>query len=220
VHAAEGLDAEAAAEFERLDALGCLGPNTLLVHGIAFDPGQRSRLIAAGAALVWCPSSNMRLFGRTAQVRELIANNRVALGTDSRLSGARDLFDELRLAASLCEFDEPTLEGLATHVSAAILRLPDRGALRPGLRADLLVLPAAASLRDVTRSQVRLVMHGGAAIYGDADCVIRFATGADWARARVDGTPKMLDAKIAEGLTRAGACEPGLEIAHLTGRAA
>ncbi len=87
VHAAEGQDAEATAEFERLDALGCVGPNTVLVHGIALDQAQRARLAAAGGALVWCPSSNMRLFGKTAQVTDLVSKRRVALGTDSRLSG-------------------------------------------------------------------------------------------------------------------------------------
>ena len=47
IHAAEGLDDEAAAEFERLDALGCIGANTLIVHGVALDPAQRKRLVAA-----------------------------------------------------------------------------------------------------------------------------------------------------------------------------
>ena len=81
VHAAEGQDQEAANEFERLEALGCLKPNTLLVHGIALDQAQRARLEAAGSALIWCPSSNMRLFGKTAQVADLVSKRRVALGT-------------------------------------------------------------------------------------------------------------------------------------------
>src|SRR5262249_4814469 len=37
VHLAEGVDAAAAAELGRLHALGCLGPNTVLVHGVAID---------------------------------------------------------------------------------------------------------------------------------------------------------------------------------------
>jgi cytosine/adenosine deaminase-related metal-dependent hydrolase len=220
VHAAEGLNDEAANEFERLDALGCLKSNTLLVHGIALDQPQRTRLQRAEAGLIWCPSSNLRLFGRTAEVRELIAHRRVALGTDSRLSGARDLLDELRLAGELSGLDEESLEGLVTRVSAGLLRLPDRGSLRPGLRADLLVLPAGTALTRATRASVRMVMIDGIARYGDADCAPRAAPQGEWANVLVDGTQKMLDLRIAKRLAMARAAETGLEIAHAAGRAA
>lgn len=220
VHTAEGQDAEAAAEFERLDALGCLGANTVLVHGIALDQTQRRRLAAVGGALVWCPSSNMRLFGRTAQVTDLLSQGRVALGTDSRLSGARDLLDELRLAAKLGGLDEDTLEGLVTDVGARILRVADRGVLRPGLRADLLVLPAQTRLRDATRSNVRLVMIGGVARYGDAEYVMRASASADWTPVAADGVPKMLDESISKLLAHSSTSEPGFEMQRMTGRAA
>jgi cytosine/adenosine deaminase-related metal-dependent hydrolase len=223
IHAAEGQNDEAAAEFERLDALGCIGSNTLLVHGIMLDKAQRARLAAAGGALIWCPSSNIRLFGRTAEAADLISRQRVALGTDSRLSGARDLLDELRLAATLREMDEDTLEGLVTHVSAALLRLPDRGALRPGLRADLLVLPGGTRLGEATRSKVRLVMIEGVARYGDADYMRAFehaSKGTQYARVQVDGAPKMLDGDVYKLLAVASSDEPGLEMARVTGRAA
>src|SRR6185312_1292747 len=45
IHAAEGLNVAATAEFDRLDALGCLAPNTLIVHGIALDRARRTRLV-------------------------------------------------------------------------------------------------------------------------------------------------------------------------------
>jgi cytosine/adenosine deaminase-related metal-dependent hydrolase len=220
IHAAEGVDPDAAREFERLEALGCIGANTVLVHGIALDQTQRSRLTAAGGALIWCPSSNLHLFGKTAQIADLISNHRVALGTDSRLSGARDLLEECRLAANLGGIDDKTLEGLVTHVSATLLRLPDRGMLRPGLRADLVVLPADTSLRKATRSQVRLVMIDGAARYGDAECVRRASAGSGWVDVMVDGVPKLLDGKLSKLLASAAAREPGMEMARLTGRAA
>ncbi|HEX3912617.1 MAG TPA: amidohydrolase family protein [Steroidobacteraceae bacterium] len=220
VHAAEGRNEEAADEFERLDALGCLKPNSVLVHGIALDQRQRARLKACGSALIWCPSSNMRLFGRTAEVTDLVSAARVALGTDSRLSGARDLLDELQLAARLGGFDDGCLEGLVTHVSAALLRLADRGALRPGLRADLLVLPAETRLRDACRSKVRLVMIGGIARYGDAECVLRASTDTGWTRVLVDGAPKLLHADLSDLLASTSTREPGLELPRVTGRAA
>jgi len=220
IHAAEGLDDEAGNEFERLDALHCLGPNTLLVHGIALDRGQRRRLDRAGSGLIWCPSSNLRLFGRTAQVTELAARGRVALGTDSRLSGARDLLDELRLAGQLEFADDESLESLVTADSARLLRLADRGVLRAGARADILILPRHARLAATNRAQVRLVLIDGIVRYGDQDYARRVAPRSAWRVVRVDGRTKILDSHIAERLSHAQTSEVGLELSNATWRAA
>jgi cytosine/adenosine deaminase-related metal-dependent hydrolase len=220
VHAAEGLNEEAANEFERLDALGCVQANTLLVHGIALDRTQRLRLQHARAGLIWCPSSNVRLFGKTADVHDLVAGHRVALGTDSRLSGARDLLDELRLAGELSGLRDETLADLVTRASAALLRLPDRGALRPGLRADLMVLPAGANMAGASRSLVRLVMIGGVVRYGDLDCVSTAAPDGEWTKVIVDGRQKLLDFNIARRIAVSPAVEAGLEMPLAAGRAA
>jgi cytosine/adenosine deaminase-related metal-dependent hydrolase len=220
IHAAEGLDRDAAAEFERLDALDCLGPNTLLVHGIALDRSQRARLERAAAGLLWCPSSNLHLFGKTAQVSELAARGRVALGTDSRLSGGADLLDELRVAGQLNVVDEGGLESLVTRDSARLLRLSDRGELRAGARADILILPARARLTAARRADVRLVLRDGIVRYGDADCARRAAPRAKLAEVRVDGRPKVLDSRVADALSQARISEIGLEFPRATGRAA
>jgi cytosine/adenosine deaminase-related metal-dependent hydrolase len=220
IHAAEGLDDEAANEFERLDALGCVGPNTLLVHGIALDHAQRVRLDRAAAGLIWCPSSNLHLFGKTAEVAELAAQGRVALGTDSRLSGARDLLDELRIAGKLGVLDDSSLEALVTRDGARLLRLRDRGELRAGARADILILPARTRLTAASRADVRLVMIDGIVRYGDKDCAQRAAPRAQWSEIRVDGTAKILDRHIAQLLSQARISEVGLEPANLSWRAA
>jgi cytosine/adenosine deaminase-related metal-dependent hydrolase len=220
IHAAEGVDEEAAGEFDRLDALGCLGANTLIVHGIALDHAQRMRLEGAGAGLIWCPSSNSRLFGRTAQVSELVRRGRVALGTDSRFSGSRDLLCELRMASETNAFEPGTLESLVTREAAALLRLADRGALRTGARADLLVLPVGMALSEASRADVRLVVLGGRALYADPDYAHIVAPTAHWAAVHVDGKPKMLESGLVAALSAATVSEPGLDISELAWRAA
>jgi cytosine/adenosine deaminase-related metal-dependent hydrolase len=211
VHAAEGVNSQALAEFDRLDALGCLGPNTLLVHGIALDALQRERLANDCAGLIWCPASNLNLFGATAEVTALHKAGRVAIGTDSRLSGSRDLLDELQTAASVGGFDEEELLAMATSDSARLLRLHDRGELRPGACADLLILPADKPLAKARRADVRLVMINGCVRYADPDVAQRLGADAACAPVIVDGVPKMLDKILCTRWPQVIVREPGLE---------
>jgi cytosine/adenosine deaminase-related metal-dependent hydrolase len=220
IHAAEGVDEEAAGEFDRLDALGCVGANTLIVHGIALDRARRARLEEAGAGLIWCPSSNLRLFGSTAEVSELACRGRVALGTDSRLTGSRDLLCEIRAAREASALEAAVLESMVTRDAAMLLRLPDHGVLRVGARADLLVLPEGMPLSSATRADVRLVVLGGRALYADADYARIVAPANHWTAVRVDGRPKMLERGLVTALSAATVGEPGLEISDLAWRAA
>jgi cytosine/adenosine deaminase-related metal-dependent hydrolase len=209
IHAAEGVDEEARSELDRLESLGCLTGNTRIVHGIALGPHQCRRLLCVGAGLIWCPSSNLHLFGVTAQAGELVEHGRVALGTDSRLSGTRDLLDELRVARNISGLDEDTLERLVTVDAGRLLGLTDRGRLEPGAAADLIVIPAGAELSRQTRADLRLVMVGGVALYGDRDYLEQL--GAPGRAVRVDGRPKYLDARLCASLAAAAVREEGLE---------
>ena len=129
IHLAEGTDATARAELTQLDALGCLASNSVLVHGVGLRERDIDRVIERGAAVVWCPTSNRNLLGRTLDPRRLQAAGRLALGSDSRLSGARDLLEELRVVVDMGALDAQEVLALATTDAAHILRLPQRGHL-------------------------------------------------------------------------------------------
>jgi cytosine/adenosine deaminase-related metal-dependent hydrolase len=118
VHLAEGVDAAAGAELARLETLGCLKPNTVIVHGVAIDDEGWRRVAANGAAFVWCPASNFFLFGRTAAMSDMLRNAerpRIALGTDSRITGTRDMLDELRVARSAAPLSASEVLAMATR---------------------------------------------------------------------------------------------------------
>jgi cytosine/adenosine deaminase-related metal-dependent hydrolase len=158
-------------------------------------------------------------------VSELARGGRVALGTDSRFSGSRDLLCELGAARETSTFEAGTLESLVTRDAAALLRLNDRGTLRVGARADLLVLPDGMELSNASRADVRLVVLGGRALYADADYAGILAPTTRWAAVRVDGKPKMLESGLvaalaAVTLVEPSLAEPGLEISDLSWRAA
>ena len=220
IHAAEGVDDESAEELDRLAALGCLGPNTLIVHGVALERAHRARLLEANAALIWCPSSNLRLFGRAAEIGDLLGAGRLALGTDSRLTGSRDLFDELRAAAALSGADDETLESLVTRDNARLLRLANRGEIREGALADLLILPRGMPLTRATRADVRLVIVNGTARYGDKDYAEACDPSHRWAEILVDGRSKVLDGDLAARLFSSEPREPGVQLLSAEWRAA
>jgi cytosine/adenosine deaminase-related metal-dependent hydrolase len=219
VHAGEGVDEDAHEEFEQLTTLGCIRANTVLVHALGLDAVQRERLAATGAGVIWCPSSNLRLFGRTAAVGELIAGGHVALGTDSRLTGAADLLAELSVAKASLALDEQALERLVTRDAARLLRLPDRGVLQAGALADLLVLPAGMPLSAATRADVRLVVVDGMARYGDADYVGAFLASPACADVQVDGRSKFLRRELAAALASSHVHEPGVSVLRTPARA-
>ncbi len=217
VHAAEGIDAEAATEVETLDAMGCLGGNTVLVHGVAIAGGA-DRVLARGAALVWCPSSNQFLFGCTAAVERFAARGRLAIGTDSRLSGEGDLLDEARAARATGQLGAESIVCALTRQAADILRLSRAGRLAPGLPADVAVFRRLASdpwesVVRAKRTDLRLTMRDGVPLVGDAALtpVFRFAR-VPFATVRVDGHPRLLARWIAGRAARLRVHEPGLEV--------
>lgn len=218
VHAAEGTDRAAAAEFARLDALGCVGPNTVLVHGVGLRPADHLLAQTRSCGLVWCPSSNRFLFGATADVRKFSARGHLALGTDSRLSGEGDLLDELRAAHETGLLRQRDLLRAVTTDAASVLRLRHRGRLAEGLPADLAIVPAGTddpshALIAARRADLRLVMIGGRPAVADPDLAEVFAVRCvEAAPVRLDGRAKILDAALAERARRATIREPGLEV--------
>ena len=213
IHAAEGVDEEAARDFAMLERLNCIQSNTLLIHGIGMSDAQQLALEKAGAGLIWCPASNTRLFGQTAKVSRLLAQGRVALGNDSRLSGARDLLDELRIAKDCAGLGQAELAALVTRNSARLLRLSGCGELRAGAAADILLLPSRAGLGSARRADVRLVLKGGVVRFGDLDYAHLQDANAPCVQVLVDGIPKMLDANLALRASQTRLREPGLELA-------
>ncbi len=220
IHAGEGVDEDACDELARLDELGCLTPNARLIHGVGFGQAEFNRLDAAGAGLVWCPASNLFLFGRTPDVSSLAARGRVALGSDSRLSGSQDLLGELRAAYATRQLAPQSLELLVTGHAAALLGLPDRGVLRPGARSDLLILPAGLPLWRATRADLRAVIVGGALAWGDAERGAALLPAADRVPVDLDGAGKIVSRALAEGLARHGVREPGFSFVREAGWAA
>jgi cytosine/adenosine deaminase-related metal-dependent hydrolase len=173
-------------------------------------------VIMRDAAVIWCPSSNLSMLGRTLDPRRLFDAGRLALGSDSRLSGARDLLDELRVAAAHSDLAPRELLRLVTTAARDILRLPDVGGLDAGQRADLLILRDTGGdpyqqLVDIKRKDICAVVRAGVPLIADPDFADWLASaGIEAVPALLDGQPKLIACALAQ--PEVIALEPGLDI--------
>jgi cytosine/adenosine deaminase-related metal-dependent hydrolase len=159
IHLAEGTDGRSADEVRLLDERGMLDSKLIAVHCVGVDADGIERLAGVGAALVWCPTSNLFLFGATAPAALLDAGLDVLLGSDSRLTGVGDLLDELRSARALGLLSDQRLEAAVGATAARRLGIA-APSLDPGIPADLMVV--AKPLLKARAEDVLLVMAGGA----------------------------------------------------------
>ncbi len=183
VHLGEAVDRGGREELLRLDALGARDDRTVLVHAVAL--GRQGLQLARdrGAALVWCPSSNIFILGRTLRRAALEYGIPVALGTDSALSGQGDLLEEMRLARRLAGVSAARLFEMVTRDAACIMRLRrGEGSLTQGGTADLLVVrdcsenPAARLLR-LRSGEMELVFIQGEVKLASAEYSQQLAPG-------------------------------------------
>ncbi len=167
VHLAEGVDEESADEIIELHRVGALDEETVLIHGLALGKRGIELLCNSGAGLVWCPSSNNFLFGKTLSAVDIRAVSRVAIGSDSPLTAVGDFLDELRFAHEVSDLRAAELYSSATVKPSGLLRLPNgEGSIRIGALADFVAVrdtgqTPADRLSEVTYRDIELVLIGG-----------------------------------------------------------
>ena len=179
VHAGEGTDTSSGAELERLHSLGVLDSRCVIVHGVALTEDDIELLNESGASLIWCPSSNQFLFGRSINEQHLRKLHRLALGTDSALTAAGDAFDELREASACSDFSAQELYRLVTSSPAKLLHLRNgEGRVAIGGVADFIAVRGADStgaetLSSISAADIELVICRGKVMLASAAMIER-----------------------------------------------
>jgi 5-methylthioadenosine/S-adenosylhomocysteine deaminase len=131
------------------------------------DDEEIALMGARGAALAYCPSSNMFLGDGVTRVPELLrAGVRVGLGTDGGCTNNRlSVFEEMRMASLLQRvrlldggaLPAASVFGLGTESGAAILGLP-AGRIEAGRLADFVAVDLGhASLHPATNLLANVV---------------------------------------------------------------
>jgi cytosine/adenosine deaminase-related metal-dependent hydrolase len=202
---------------EYFDSLGILGENTCLAHCVWLSEREFDLMAERRAAVLHCPSSNLKLGSGIARVPEMLRRGiTVSLGADGAPCNNRlDMFAEMRLAALI----QKPLEGPGAMPAEEVLALATNGGARAlgcegmlgsiekGKKADLLLLdlrkpwnPAdprtpgewyTSIVHSGTPANVEAVMVDGAWVYRDGTH-LRLDSGGATLSARVE-LRKLLD---------------------------
>ena len=225
VHMAEGTDPTLADEFESfagrdtravppptgrllgvslLEGTGYTGTG-VLIHSVPLTAAQLMEAADTHAKMVWSPSSNLVLYGGTADIGAWLALGlTVGLGPDWTLSGEDDMLGELRFARdygrtlTIAALTPRRLWEMATLDGAEVVGLaPSIGRLEVGARADITVIgrtggdPYGAVI-DADARDVRLTMIDGHGYYGDVALEDALALNGTCDNFDACGTPKFL----------------------------
>ncbi len=218
LHAGEGFDPESRQAVTLLEKEDGLGEHTVIVHGVSFGDSDLDRVAQAGATIVWCPSANLFLYGKTLRVREAMSRGiPILLGTDSAMCGSTTLLAEMQTARAHYqktygeEISGDALFQMVTTVPARVLGLPC-GEIAAGRNADLLILKSRHAhplegLAAAGPADVFLVVRGGRPVYGDESLEAVFTSlGVTFDRVTVQGTRKLVTSgyrALLDGIGRA-----------------
>jgi 5-methylthioadenosine/S-adenosylhomocysteine deaminase len=134
-----------------LDSIGWLGRRTLLVHSTFVDDHEISLMREYGCSVSHNPISNMKLgSGGVAPVVKMLEKGiNVGLGTDSVVSNNDlDMFEELKVTCLVhkhhnadpkCMTYQKSVD-MATLGGAGCLGLTEVGAIKKGMKADLITI--------------------------------------------------------------------------------
>ncbi|MDZ5650118.1 hypothetical protein [Nitrospirillum sp. BR 11828] len=202
LHMAEGVTADS-----RQRALDFLKENLFRrpvagVHGVSLEGEDFRRL----AALIWCPASNLFLFGRTADAAAALRHTRLLFGTDATISAPGTLWDHLRQARGWIP-DTALFDGLTgaaarfwRHIAPNDVVIAQRQAAEPW-----------DAFFALTPADILLVIRAGRPVLVDG--ALNAPSG--YGRLTVGGRVKHVDMAVAEMLA---ALRPQLDTAALLER--
>jgi hypothetical protein len=209
IHLSEGTNQAALDEFYTWQSMGLLDWRTTIIHGIPLDDAEWAAMSAAGASLVWSPTSNMTLYGVTADIPgALKAGVNVALAPDWTESGSLNILAEMKVAEQI---NQSSWQGSITSLqfaefvtrnAAQALGIQDWvGQIGPGYQADLMVIPGDpqspyTALLAAHPADVQLTIVNGLPMYGATNLMEQFPFLEEKEVKKVGGVDKQLSIQV------------------------
>lgn len=180
MHLSEGIDEASRAEFDQLRTMGLVRSETVITHGTALTSTEFEEMARVGMKLVWSPTSNLLLYGRTTDIPAVVeAGVMMAIGPDWTPSGTANLLAELKVADRLDREEygdiitDDAMWRMATSNPADMSQMQTKiGRIAPGLYADLVVVrgdlehPYRAVI-DAGPADVLATLVSGEILYGE-----------------------------------------------------
>jgi len=157
MHIGEGTGEKSSAEISEVIRFNKLKRKIIAVHGVAMDETQ----LAAFAGLVWCPASNYFLLDSTADITGIRSRTKIVFGTDSTLTSSWNGWEHFRQALSGSRVTERELMDMLTVTPAALWGFKDRGVIRAGCAADIVVTAGRERFFDNNPEDICLVVRQG-----------------------------------------------------------
>jgi len=210
VHAGEGIDDHAHAEWGQLKAEGLAVPQLVMIHTAAFNAADYKEIAASGAKVIWSPLSNLLLYGKTADVPSaLAAGVRVSLGSDWAPSGSANLLGELKIADRTNQIlwrgsitDQQLVDMVTINPATTFGLQKFVGSIEVGKAADLLVVtkqPGVSAYRSLINAKpqdVKLVTISGDALFGDPAMMDSVGKTGDYEMVNTCGAMKAIDVTV------------------------
>jgi hypothetical protein len=207
IHLAEGTDEVAKSEYQRLKALGCVGPNTVIVHGAGMTEEDIADAAPRVRGLIWCPTTNLYLLGTVGSGHKWQqAGGSAALGSDSRLTAVNDLLDE-RHTVGIHAHSQKILDSGSTKLAVKMTGQHKSGNLVNDAYADWYI----SSQPVAHRAQIGLIVKDGIPQIGDPAIMAKFPH-IQTIAATLDGVSKTIHIDLARRIHQCTLKEPGLEV--------
>ena len=218
VHGGEGIDAHAEAEWGQLKSQGLALPQLVVIHATAFTTQDLAEMGQVGAKMIWSPSSNLILYGKTANVPAAVdAGVNVSLGTDWAPSGSANLLAELKIADHVNQVqfagklsDQQLVDMVTINPAKAFGMNKSIGSLEVGKQADILVVakqPGLTAQRDLINakpSDVLLVTIAGDALFGATTTLDALGHQGDYELVDACGVQRGIDVTVDSKLVQNG----------------
>ena len=196
-----------------------LNRRTVIIHGIGLSDEDIAAMLLQGCGIVWCPASNLYLFGKTAPVEKMIGKMPIALGSDSTLTGSISLFDEMRVAQKVKQLASRCVVDLVTSSAAKMLRL-NKGEIRRDASADFLMFQA--NNHDPFETSICLLAKdiwclwkNGEPIYGDIELANLTIDRRSFTRIVTEGREKFLTGNFPRLVEMIKRSAPGLDLPQI-----
>jgi 5-methylthioadenosine/S-adenosylhomocysteine deaminase len=215
-HLAEGTTSEITQEYTELERYDLISKKLVAIHCTGLKPEQLKVLGRKKAKIVWSPLSNLLLYGSTTDVSTAKKYGvLICLGADWSPSGSKNLLWELKVAELVNQdslqnlFSSRELVEMVTVNPAKAIGWDDKiGRIAKGYFADIVVFGRInqgnnnninssedpyLNLIRATEGDLKLVIIGGRARYGDPDILHALGFQSLPEKIKVEKKEKMID---------------------------